>query len=250
MTLRFLLPLLSALLLADPAGAAAPGDTSLQIEQRHWKLVSERDGIQVYMAHNDDSRIKTFRGVTVMEYEDFYSPIAILDDEEYLPRWLYLIREVHELRRRSPVDRDYQMVTKLPWPVADRDAGLHFRIQQDPQTAAIRIDFRSRDGILPPNPDYVRIPEMVGHFSSVPIGDRKVQVSFEVLLDPGGYIPAFMANFILKDIPYQSLQRFRRIVNEDRFRGYYVDYLNIPEPWASLPPIPRSPILPSRRQVQ
>jgi len=29
-----------------------------------WKLVSDRNDIQVYMKHRDESRLKTFRGVT------------------------------------------------------------------------------------------------------------------------------------------------------------------------------------------
>lgn len=209
---------------------------ALAAEARQWKLVSDRDGIQIYMAHNDDSRLKTFRGVMVMEMDDFYSPIALLDDEEYLPRWLYLIRDLHEVKRRSAVDRDYYVLTKLPWPVADRDAGLQFNVRQDPQTHEIQVLFKAREGIVKDTGDYVRIPEMVGHFIVLPVGGRKVQITFEVLLDPGGYIPAFLANFILKDIPFVSLQRVRRIINTERFKGHVVDYIKVPEPWATAQP--------------
>lgn len=221
---------LLALLLCLPALAA---------DNTPWKLVSDRDGIQIYMAHSDESRIKTFRGVTVFELDDFHAPIALLDDEEYLPRWLYLIRDIHEVARRSPVDRDYYVLTKLPWPVADRDAGLAFTVKQDPQTHEIQILFKAKEGIVKDNGEYVRIPEMYGYFNTLPVGGRKVQVTFEVRLDPGGYIPAFLANFILKDIPFVSLQRVRRIINTDRFKGHEVDYIKVPEPW-SIPVAPNT----------
>lgn len=206
----------------------APAETA-----RNWKLVSDRDDIQIYMAHNDDSRIKTFRGVTTLELEDFYTPIAILDDEEYLPRWLYLIRDIHEVRRRNAQDRDYYMLTKLPWPVADRDAGLVFTVRQDPQSHEVQVLFRAKEGVVRDTGEYVRIPEMTGHFNVKPLEGKQVQITFEVLLDPGGYIPAFLANFILKDIPFVSLQRVRRIMNTERFKGHVVDYIRVPEPWAS-----------------
>lgn len=241
---RWLAAFLFTLILPAVTMAVSP---ELSVDNRQWKLVSDRDGIKVYMAHNDESRIKTFRGVMTMELNDFYSPMAILDDEEYLPRWLYLIKSVRELKRRSPMDRDYHVTTGLPWPVADRDAGLVFQLRQDPKTSAFEINFRSRDGVIPVSGDYVRIPEMVGHFTSTPVGGKKVQVSFEVLLDPGGYIPAFLANFILKDIPYRSLLRFQRLINTERFSGYYVDYITVPEPWAGEPQPARSPVLPSKR---
>lgn len=216
-------------LLCLVAGDALAADGT--VAPRQWSLVSDRDGIQIYMAHNDDSRIKTFRGVMVMELDDFYSPIAILDDYEYYGRWMYLIEGLSEVRRRSPQDRDVHVRTKLPWPVGDRDAGLQLTVNQDTKTGEIRIQFRSRDGILPARDDYVRIPEMVGHFNTLPLGGRKVQVTFEVLLDPGGYIPAFLANFILKDIPFVSLQRFRRVINTERFANHRVDYIGPPAAW-------------------
>lgn len=196
-----------------------------------WKLVSERDGIQVYMAHSEDSRIKTFRGVMEVEIEDFYSMPALADDYEYFSRWLYLISELGEVKRRSPVDRDVFVRTRLPWPVADRDAGLNMQISQDPKTMEVRYELKGRPGIIPATAGYVRIPEMYGHFNLLPIGGKKVRIDFQVLLDPGGYIPAFLANFILKDIPFVSLQRFRRVINTERFRNHKVDYLVPPEGW-------------------
>lgn len=211
-----------ALLLALPAMAA----------EREWKLVSNRDGIQVYMAHNDDSRIKTFRGVTEFEQDDIYSSIAILDDYDFYSRWMYLISDLREVRRRSPVDRDVMVKTRLPWPVANRDAGLKLTVDQDPATGAIHIKFVAREGIIPVNGEFVRIPEMVGHYNTTPLGGKRVRVEFEVLLDPGGYIPAFLANFILKDIPFVSLQRYRRVINSERFRGYSADYITAPPGWA------------------
>lgn len=219
---RWLLALV--LVLSLPALALAADD-------RAWKLVSDRDGIQVYMAHNDDSRIKTFRGVMEVEINDFYSLPALADDYEYYSRWLYLIADLHEVRRRSAVDRDVAVRTRLPWPVADRDAGLRMNIRQDPVTRELRYELKAHNDIIPVDADLVRIPEMTGHFNMLPIGGKKVRIDFEVLLDPGGYIPAFLANFILKDIPFVSLQRFRRVINTERFQNYKVDYLTPPEGW-------------------
>lgn len=236
---------LFALLLATSANAA--DSTELKVDQRQWKLVSERDGIKVYMAHSDESRVKTFRGVMDVEIDDIYALPALADDYEFYSRWLYLISELSEVRKRTPQDRDVLVRTRLPWPVADRDAGLQLVFHQDPKTLAFGYALKAREGIIPVNDKYVRIPEMVGHFNSTPLGGKKVRIDFEVLLDPGGYIPAFLANFILKDIPYQSLQRFRRVINTERFRGYYVDYLKVPEPWASMPEVPRSAVLPAKR---
>lgn len=244
---RGTLPFIALLALLFSTFASAADSTELKVDQRQWKLVSERDGIKVYMAHSDESRVKTFRGVMDVEIDDIYSLLALADDYEFYSRWLYLISELSEVRKRTPQDRDVLVRTRLPWPVADRDAGLALVFHQDPKTLSFGYALKARDGIIPVNDKYVRIPEMVGHFNATPLGGKKVRIDFEVLLDPGGYIPAFLANFILKDIPYQSLQRFRRVINTERFQGYYVDYLKVPEPWASMPEVPRSSVLPAKR---
>ncbi len=234
---RFAPLLLPLLVLTQPADAMAADN---QPAQKHWQLISNRDGIRVYRAHDDKTRIKTFRGVTTIELRDFYAPIAVFDDEEGLPRWLYLIRDLNELQRRSPTDRDYHVLTNLPWPVTDRDAGLHFTLGQNPQTRAIQILFRTQKDLVPIQDDYVRIPEMTGHLNVLPLVGKNVQITFEVLVDPGGYIPAFLVNFILKDLPFVSLQRLRRIINTNRFRGYRVDYITAPEAWADMMPTGKS----------
>lgn len=244
---RGTLPFIALLALLFSAFANAADSTELKVDQRQWKLVSERDGIKVYMAHSDESRVKTFRGVMDVEIDDIYSLPALADDYEFYSRWLYLISELSEVRKRTAQDRDVLVRTRLPWPVADRDAGLALVFHQDPKTLSFGYALKARAGIIPVNDKYVRIPEMVGHFNVTPLGGKKVRIDFEVLLDPGGYIPAFLANFILKDIPYQSLQRFRRVINTERFQGYYVDYLKVPEPWASMPEVPRSSVLPVKR---
>lgn len=244
---RGTLPFIALLALLLSTFANAADTTELKVDQRQWKLVSERDGIKVYMAHSDESRVKTFRGVMDVEIDDIYSLPALADDYEFYSRWLYLISELSEVRKRTAQDRDVLVRTRLPWPVADRDAGLELVFHQDPKTLAFGYALKARAGIIPVNDKYVRIPEMVGHFNSTPLGGKKMRIDFEVLLDPGGYIPAFLANFILKDIPYQSLQRFRRVINTERFQGYYVDYLKVPEPWASMPAVPRSSVLPAKR---
>lgn len=233
---RLALLLLPLLALAPPAGAVTADN---QPVQKQWQLISNRDGIEVYRAHDDTARIKTFRGVTTIELHDFYAPIAVFDDEEGLPRWLYLIRDLNELQRRSPTDRDYHVLTNLPWPVTDRDAGLHFTLGQNPQTRAIQILFRTKNDLVPIQDDYVRIPEMTGHLNVLPLAGKNVQITFEVLVDPGGYIPAFLVNFILKDLPFVSLQRLRRIINTDRFQGYRVDYITAPAAWVDTTSAPK-----------
>ena len=58
-----------------------------------------------------------------------------------------------------------------------------------------------------------------------------MEVTIEVILDPGGAIPAWIANIILRDIPYFSLKRLRRVINQPRFQGVDTGYYEVPKSW-------------------
>lgn len=42
---------------------------------------------------------------------------------------------------------------------------------------------------------------MTGKLGFRRLGDQKVEMTYELILDPGGYIPAWIANILLRDAP-------------------------------------------------
>lgn len=83
-------------------------------ELQDWKLVSDRNEIQVYMKHRDESRLKTFRGVTRFTLADEYSLVALLNDYPSYPKWLHFVDSAEEFNRISPLDRSLRFTTQLP----------------------------------------------------------------------------------------------------------------------------------------
>lgn len=221
--------LLLLLLLLSVTSQVMAGDDAM--DQEEWKLVTDRDGIKVYMAHHDDARIKTFRGVSILPMEDFKSIGAFMDDYDFVASWLHMVSEIKDLGRASPFDRQVYITTRLPWPVSDRDTPLWVGLTQDPDTHAVRIPFHHLDGRLPEKDAFVRIPNMEGFFLWTPLEPGKVEFTFQVVLDPGGYIPAWLANLILRDIPYFSIKRLRRVINLERYQGVQHGYYEVPPAW-------------------
>lgn len=217
------------LLLSVVASAALASDDAMNPDE--WKLVTDRDGIKVYMAHQDDARIKTFRGVTVMPLEDFKSIGAFMDDYDFVATWLHMVSEIEDLGRESPYDREVYITTRLPWPVSDRDTPLWVGIEQEPGSYAVRIPFRHLPGRMEEKDAFVRIPNMQGFFLWEPLEPGKARLTFQVVLDPGGYVPAWLANLILRDIPYFSMKRLRRVVNQERYQGVQHGYYEVPPAW-------------------
>ncbi|MCK0153222.1 START domain-containing protein [Alcanivorax sp. S6407] len=216
--LRFGLALLFVLLLSPAIADEKDPD---------WKLVSDRNEIQVYMKHRDESRLKTFRGVTRFELKDEFALVAVLNDYPSIPKWLHFIDSAEEFDRRDPLDRSLRFTTQLPWPLADREAVLRADVHQtlNEEEQSVMIELINQPDALPPNNDYIRFPEMWGKLGFVRLGNDQVEMTYEVILDPGGYIPAWIANILLRDAPYFTLERLRRVIRKPEYQNQYFDYL-------------------------
>ena len=158
-------------------------------DDNDWKLVSERNGIQVYMKHRDESRLKTFRGTTRFTLKDEYALVALMNDYASYPKWLHFIDSAEEFDRQGPLDRSLRFTTQLPWPLADREAVLRAKVHQtlNDEEESVMIELINRPDALPPNNDYIRFPEMWGKLGCR-IGNDRWKWSTRSFSIPG-YIP-------------------------------------------------------------
>lgn len=229
--------LLALLVMFYQSGVAAPGEdtTGYTALNPNWKLVSDRKGIKVYMRHNDESRLKTFRGVTHIKLKDEYALVALLNDYKSYPQWLHFVDGATEFARKGPLHRYLRFTTTLPWPLKDREAVLRADVVQkldpnDPSKGSVMVYLRNRPNLIPPNPDYVRFPQMNGIFGARRLGNNEVEVIYQLVLDPGGYIPAWIANILLRDAPYFTLLRMRRIIQRPEYHDKYYNYIDLHGP--------------------
>lgn len=201
------------------AAAAAPAVAG-------WKLVAEKNGIAVYRQDDDGARIKTFRGITRFPIQNPASIEALLNDYAAIPRWMHFISSGEETSRRNYLDRTLLFTTELPWPLSDRDVVARLNVTQDGNYVHIAA---TNDPRAPLNPAYVRIPQLNGRldFRFFP-ATREAEVTYEIVMDPGGYIPGWAANIVLKDTPYFTLLKLRRIIQDPKYQHFQGKFFAYP----------------------
>ncbi|MCH8544484.1 MAG: hypothetical protein LAT61_13020 [Alcanivorax sp.] len=222
---------MTMLVLPASASAGARADADAAAPASDWQLITDRDNIQVFRRENDHSRMRSFRGVTVMPVEDFAAIGAQLNDYGFIASWMHMVSEITEIDRRTHQDRDIHVTTFLPWPVSNRDVMLHIKLLQSSDDHTVNVRYQAQEGVKPPVPGYVRMPEMTGHLRFEPLTAPDVRITFEVVVDPGGYIPAWLGNVILRDIPYFSLQRLGRMINQPAYQGMEDSPVLAPPGW-------------------
>jgi hypothetical protein len=196
-----------------------------------WRLVRDLNGIQVYMKHRDDSRIKSFQGKTTMKAPDPYALAAVIEDFDAAPEWMHMVSKVSEIKRHSDDKRDVRLETRLPWPVNNRDGVVNALVIQNPENYDIEIHMIQDNGLLPEYPGYVRMPEIHGVIRARMLSNQQMSFEMEFLMDPGGYVPPWISNVILKDISYHSLKKLKGMLLKEKYQNQKSVY----EHWLSMP---------------
>lgn len=176
-----------------------------------WEPIYRQDGIEVHRRTVQGSRLLEFRGRGVI---DAPAPrlLAVLRDAERRTEWTDRCVESRLIEQVSPRVQISYNRTSAPWPVKDRDVVLRGETQVDPAGRHVRIAFHAvTDPRAPPRPQAVRMPALRGHWLFTPIdGGRRTHAEYQVLADPGGALPTWMANLAARQLPYQTIQGMRR----------------------------------------
>lgn len=195
-----------------------------------WQLKKEKNGIQVFVRKVPGSELKEFRGVTYLKGVTLSSLLATLDITEGYTRWLHNCGEARLLKKVSQHERYNYMVTKAPWPVSDRDSVMHSVVSQNPKDLTVTVRMQSVADFMPPVKGRVRIPKLAGLWIYKPLDNGSVMVVYQLHSEPGGKLPASLANTAVVDLPYFTLMNLTKIIQEPQYRD--AKYAEVTEPAA------------------
>lgn len=182
-----------------------------------WQPDGSRDGIAIFTRDIPGQPLRDFKG-TVQIDAPLAQVAATLADVSTMHEWFYLLKEARFLKGAYSFDSQMYMAIKGIWPMSPRDMVAHVTVRQDPRTLAIYIDAKSQDGILEPQPGYVRIPSMRSSWTLRPISATRTEVALEGHGHPGGWIPVAIANFAVTTLPRQCLEKLRQHVAKPEYR--------------------------------
>lgn len=164
-----------------------------------WEEISNFDGIRVFKKEVPDSPILALKGETVLDF-----PIArvatVMDQIEKQPQWVPYLLEAKQLKQISFYERIIYTCSYSPWPLRDRDFLAHSSVEVNQQESRITVNMRSVEGPEAP----VREDRVRGEIASCVFvlqaleGGKKTYFSMEMVVDPKGLIPKWVANLVQK----------------------------------------------------
>jgi len=92
---------------------------------------------------------------------------------------------------------------------------VRMKIKYD-QTDEMVITAESETGILPKKESYVRVPSSRGMWIVKEKNKNSLQVKYTMQIDPGGAVPAWLANWICAQAPYESFRNLKAILEKKK----------------------------------
>lgn len=178
-----------------------------------WELERDKNGIQVYVREKPGESLKESKS-TVQFVGSVEAVVDAIFDYGRYDEWAPRHIEARVVEKPSDNVIVSYSLNDSPWPVSDRDLVMRNTITRMAD-GSVRIDMEAMDGSqVDERKGVVRITKFTGHYLLEPKTGGQVKVTYQAHLDPGGSIPAWMANMAVEDTPYDLLFNLRRQVSQ------------------------------------
>jgi len=179
--------------------------------QYKWKLSKDKDGIKIYVSENPRSKFKSIK-VECTFPGTFDKLIAVLTDVSHLKDWVYNTKTSYLIKKITPYDLYYYTETSIPWPMSNRDAVVHLKIIKDTSQSFVKVSSTSENRLVPEKEGKVRIVySMVNWYVTMPT-TKTISIIYTFEADPGGSLPAWLANSFADKAPYESFKKLSEML--------------------------------------
>ena len=168
--------------------------------QNNWKFRLEKNGIKVYSKRQENSAWNALKVTFEVEATLSQYVTTVLNVEEY-KLWNHSASNPYVVELINDSELIYYTEAKAPWPVQDRFMVVHLKVTQDPTSKVVKIDLKNRPDLMPHKTGFVRIKDYHSCVTLTPITSSRLGVKCIVSLDPGGSIPAWVANLVMDQTP-------------------------------------------------
>ena len=176
-----------------------------------WKLRIQKEGISVYTRKVENSPILEFKADLRVNLP-IGEVISLFEDDQRVKDWYYQCVRFDLIENEGLNRKIYYFVIDLPWPAANRDCVFRRAKAIDSSSKATSYDYVALPDRLPKEKGKIRVPYLKTEWRFTPLRNGETEIYFQQHSAAGGSIPAFLANSLVVDIPFNSLKNFRRLL--------------------------------------
>ncbi len=179
-----------------------------------WELEFDRDGIRVYTQIEGESPFKQIKVTTTINAPVEKVMEILLAFGEY-NQWMNQVQESYLVNQ---ADSSYYVfiLEDAAWPVQDRYQVSKLNVRQS--VSKSKVQLKTVPNFIEKRKDAIQIKQFEGYWELEDRADHQCSLEYVLIQNPGGYVPAWLANFQAVDSPFQSIYKLRELAENARIR--------------------------------
>lgn len=173
------------------------------LAQENWELAKDKDGIKVYTKKSDESNFKDAKALTDIN-ASLEEVLTLLMDVKSHKFWMDRVEVSDLVERVSDTDFVAYYKVKAPWPVSNRDVVSHYTVKRVARNK-VKLIVKGNSEKVPEQDGLIRIKSASSTWEIYENENGRVSIVFITKSDPGGNIPAWLANSAASDNPFNTL---------------------------------------------
>jgi hypothetical protein len=138
--------------------------------------------------------------------------LYVLKNTETINNWVVNCKGV-KLLKTEGTDQYYYIETSLPTPFENRDMVYHFQYIEI-NNNQVRVNVTGVPGYIQFNKGVVRMLKADGYWLLTSTDKDNTDVTYQMHVEPGGSIPAWLSNPFIKNVPFSTFKELRNIVQK------------------------------------
>lgn len=201
-----------------------------------WKDNGERDGIKSYTQVTKKGGLLAFKAEGYINAQ-ITNIMAILRDVEQSNAWTPDLIHKSTVRDISDIEAITYTVNDVPWPFSDREVIMSNKLFVSPERDMMIVKMNSvEEDVKSYKKGLVRAFVYYGEVGLRPISPKRTYIEIAILIDPRGYIPTWIVNWVQQNLPYnfiKAVEKRATSINQPLLPGMkrlYQEYLTqLPE---------------------
>ncbi len=182
-----------------------------------WHLKKYHHDIAVYSRKTVNSDFRELKSIVYLK-TSLNSIVALINDRETYPQWVYKCGQATVLKKISASELIHYQTVIAPWPAENRDFVVNIKLTQDEKTKIVTIKSTCNANYIPKVARHIRITEFNASWILIPLKDGTVQINYQLMVHPGGYVPAWLVNMAAIDGPYETMIHFKEWVFKEKYQ--------------------------------
>jgi len=177
--------------------------------ESEWNLKKEKDGIKIYTRSIEGSSFDEFKGITTIEKSSLTDVLEVILDVKKYESLFPDCMNPKVLKQDGKYYDIHHIQVKAPWPVKNRDAVYEQTAVVDKNGKHAVVNLKPLPDYIAEDEDFVRIRDGSGFWEFEEDDSNNVKVIYQFHGEPGGEIPAWVANSFVVSQPFETLKNLK-----------------------------------------